>query len=448
MDINSYFSSLAGKSVAVLGLGVSNLPLARRLIECGARVTIRDKNENPVGAEEFRAAGAKLVLGENYLENIDEEVIFRSPGIRPDVPGIAAAVQRGAELTSEMEAFFVVCPCPVIAVTGSDGKTTTSTLISEFLKAAGRTVHLGGNIGTPLLCKAGDMREDDFAVVELSSFQLMTMKQSPHIAVITNITPNHLDWHTGMEEYTAAKINVFAHQRAGDILVLNADDSASCNLGKKAAGELRFFSAKERPEKGVWYKDGVIYRGDEKVVETLKIKIPGFHNVYNFMTAYCAVCDYVTAEQAAEVAESFGGVEHRLEFVREKDGVRFVNDSIASSPTRTAAALSCYGKELVLIAGGKDKGVPFDSLAPIIAEKVNLLVLTGFAAENIKNAVKDWPGCPEIIMEPDFKTAVIAAAKGAKSGETVLLSPACTSFDHFKNFDQRGKYFKEIVNEL
>lgn len=452
MKENDYFSSLNGRTVAVLGLGVSNRPLAKRLLEAGAKLTIRDKSGAPSGADEFEKAGARLVLGPDYLKDMREEVIFRSPGIRPDTPELSAAKARGAVITSEMEAFFDVCPCKIIGVTGSDGKTTTATLISELLTAAGHKVFLGGNIGTPLLCRTGEMTPQDFAVVELSSFQLMNMARSPEIAVITNISPNHLDWHRDMGEYVNAKKNIFRHQSDMDILVLDADDRASLALAAEAVGAVKFFSANSRPQKGAWLSDGVIYsvsgRTETPITEVSRIKLPGRHNVYNFMAALCATRAFVPAEVAAWVAETFKGVEHRLEFVREKNGVRFVNDSIASSPTRTAAALDCYESGVVLIAGGKDKGVPFDTLAPLIAKTVSLLVLTGHAAEQIEAAVGSFPGCPTIVREPNFKKAVLAAAAGAKPGETVLLSPACTSFDCFKNFDERGKYFKEIVNEL
>jgi UDP-N-acetylmuramoylalanine--D-glutamate ligase len=447
---------LRGRRIAILGVGVSNLPLARLLLKSGLNVTARDKRSRAqLGdtAAELEALGAGLVAGDGYLEGLDEDVIFRTPGIMPHIPELKAATDRGALLTSEMEAFFEVCPCPVIAVTGSDGKTTTATLIAEFLKTDGKTVWLGGNIGTPLLDRADDMSPGDLAVVELSSFQLVTMRRGPNIAVVTNVAPNHLDIHRDMDEYIGAKRNILSS--AETIAILNYDNAITRGFAADARGETRFFSRTAAVENGAYLENGAIEYAEngavESVLDVSDIMIPGVHNVENYMAAIAATRGLVSRSAVTRTARSFGGVAHRIELVRERGGVKYYNDSIASSPTRTAAGLRSFGEKVILIAGGKDKGVPFDSLAPDIITHVKTLVLTGLTAEKLRAAVLSCPGYagePEIITRPDFTDAVHAAANCAQRGDTVLLSPACTSFDAFANFEERGDRFKEIVNGL
>lgn len=459
LSIEEYMRKLKNKRVAVLGIGVSNTPLIKMLLERGIRVTACDKNTRksfgPL-AEELETAGAELRLGPDYLSGLDQDVIFRTPGLRPDAAGLAAAAARGSVITSEMEAFFEVCPCTVLAVTGSDGKTTTTTIIAGLLKAAGKTVYLGGNIGKPLLPEAADIKPEDFAVLELSSFQLMTMKKSPHIAVVTNLAPNHLDVHKSMEEYTAAKENIFAHQRPGDIAVFNMDNEITRGFAKKAPGRVRMFSRTGVPGQGVYLKDGVIRRraggADTAVLPVSDILLPGAHNVENYMAAIAAVEGLVPDQTVREFAGGFAGVEHRIELIRRLGGVAYYNDSIASSPSRTIAGLRSFSQKVILIAGGYDKHIPFDVLGPEVVERVKTLVLTGNTAEKIRTAVENAPGYragePEILMEPEFDRAVARAAAAAKPGDIVILSPACASFDHFKNFAQRGDHFKELVNRL
>ena len=458
MTLSQYIEGLKDKKIAVVGIGISNTPLIRLLAGKGCRVTACDRRSREAlgtAAEELEALGAELKLGDGYLDGLDADVIFRTPGMRPDLPQIAEAVKRGAVLTSEMEAFFDVCPCEIIAVTGSDGKTTTTTLISELLKAQGHNVHLGGNIGTPLLDRAEEMSPDDYAVVELSSFQLMTMKKSPRIAVVTNVAPNHLDIHRDMEEYVDAKRNVFRDQGPDGLAVFNLDNDITRGFADEANGKVAFFSRRQRVDNGVFCEDGIIYDvrdgRSEAVLETSGIKIPGVHNIENYMAAYAAVRDMVTPETLRRVAASFGGVEHRIELVRELRGVRYYNDSIASSPSRTTAGLRSFTQKVILIAGGKDKGVPFDPLGAEIIEHVKKLVLTGLTADKIRAAVENAPGYsgePEIFTVPDFRDAVVRASELAEAGDIVILSPACTSFDRFRNFEERGNYFKEIVNGL
>ncbi len=455
MTISEYMTSLKHKRVAVIGIGVSNTPLIRMLLRADVDVTACDKNTAENLGEivaELESLGAKLKLGDDYLDNLDHDVIFRTPGLRPDVPALQAAKAHGAEITSEMEVFFKVCPCKIIAVTGSDGKTTTTTIISELLKAAGYNVYVGGNIGKPLLPDAVGMEEGDIAVLELSSFQLMTMTQSPDIAVVTNVTPNHLDVHKSMSEYIAAKENVFRFQSETDRAVFNYDNEITRAFADTDPGRSVFFSRREELEQGVYLKDDVIWSGDRQVLPVSDILIPGVHNIENYMAAIAAVEGLVSDEVIRNVAATFGGVEHRIELVRTLRDVRYYNDSIASSPTRTIAGLRSFKQKVILIAGGYDKKIPFDELGPEIMEHVKLLVLTGATAPKIRAAVEAAPGYigsnPEIMEYGDFDRAVLAAHQAAQPGDVVILSPACASFDKFKNFMVRGEVFKKIIYEL
>ena len=456
MTLREYIDTIKNKKVAVIGVGVSNTPLIDRLLAEGVSVAACDKRTREqmgAQADDLERRGCRLHLGEGYLDGLDADVIFRTPGLRPDVPQLASAVARGAELTSEMEVFFRVCPCPIIAVTGSDGKTTTTTIIAELLRAAGKTVWLGGNIGHPLLCEADNMRPDHCAVLELSSFQLMTMTQSPHIAVVTNLAPNHLDMHKDMAEYVAAKENIFRHQRPGDIAVFNADNAITAEQSARAVGRSRLFSRRTEPADGVFLRgEDIVCRGPEGervILRTSDIKIPGVHNVENYMAAIAAVDGLVPDVIIRDFARSFGGVEHRIELVRTYRGVRYYNDSIASSPSRTIAGLRSFKEKVILIAGGYDKHIPFDVLGPEVTSHVKLLVLCGATAGKIRAAVEaapDYrPGHPEIMEVSPFRAAVEAARDRAVSGDVVTLSPACAAFDQFKNFAERGKTFKEIV---
>ena len=381
-------------------------------------------------------------------------MIFRTPGLRPDVPELEAARARGSVITSEMEVFFQVCPCPIIAVTGSDGKTTTTTIIAELLRAAGHTVHVGGNIGHPLLAEAGSIRPTDWAVLELSSFQLMTMTRSPHIAVLTNLAPNHLDVHKSMEEYVWAKENIFRHQQPGDTAIFNLDNAITRELSAHAPGRALYFSRREEPENGVFLRgDAVISRRDgreRQIMTTEDIRLPGVHNVENYMAAIAAVDGLVPDDVIRTFARAFNGVEHRIELVRTWRGVRFYNDSIASSPSRTIAGLRSFKEKVILIAGGYDKHIPFDVLGPEVVEHVKLLILCGATADKIRAAVEQAPGYrpghPEILDVTPFQRAVETARDRAVPGDVVTLSPACAAFDQFKNFMERGKTFKAIVN--
>ncbi len=458
--LTEYFDSLRGRSIAVIGMGVSNMPLIRMLLRADLKVTVCDRQSREKAQEqasELESLGAKLRLGEDYLEKLYKfDVIFRTPGISPNTPQIREAVERGAALTSEMELFFSVCPCRIIAVTGSDGKTTTTTIIAELLKAAGYNVYVGGNIGKPLLPHVPGMTQDDVAVLELSSFQLMTMQQSPHIAVFTNLSPNHLDYHHTMEEYTKAKMNIYYHQSAGDRAIFNFDNDVTRSMAKNAPAEVMLFSRRQGLEEGVYLRDGAIWltnkMGSREVLPLSMIQLPGEHNIENYMAAIAAVDGLVPDKCVRAVARNFKGVEHRIELVRVLDGVRYYNDSIGTSPSRTRSGLMAFEQKVILIAGGYDKQIPFDELGADIIERVKLLILTGDTAEKIKLAVETvsgyQQGAPRIILAGGFEDAVKTARELAREGDVVLLSPACAAFDRFKNFVERGNTFKRIINEF
>ncbi|MBQ4088057.1 MAG: UDP-N-acetylmuramoyl-L-alanine--D-glutamate ligase [Clostridia bacterium] len=451
--IKAFESYVSGKAVSVIGIGISNYPLIQYLAKCGAKVSAHDKKtaeQLGSAADELKSLGVTLVLGETYMDDITGDIVFKTPGMRFDHPGLLAAKAKGAEVTSEMEVFFELCPAKILAVTGSDGKTTTTTLISEMLKAEGKTVHLGGNIGTPLLTSAGKIKESDFVVVELSSFQLHTMKKSPHIAVMTNLSPNHLDVHKDYREYIDAKKNIMLYQGEDDVLVANGGNEETAKIGAEAKGEWRCFSSKG--DALIHLKDGVICYGDEEILPVSDIKIPGNHNVENYMAAIGAVKDFVSKESILTVAKNFGGVPHRIELVRTLDGVRYYNSSIDSSPNRTINTLKVFTEPVVLIAGGKDKGIPYDEVGEPIAEHAKALILVGATSQVIYNAVKaamvkTGKNLP-VYFETSYEAAVSRAKNCAVAGDVVLLSNASTSFDMFRNFEERGNLFKELVNQL
>ena len=473
----------SGRAV-ILGLGVSNLPLAKMIASSpfADRCEIRDAKSPEELAERAAALEGKikLIAGSDpcrgLLGGADmlDTVIFRTPGIRPDSGELPECVRRGATLTSEMECFCDSVRAKIFAVTGSDGKTTTTTLTHLLLSSSplnkDRLCRVGGNIGTPLLDSAESFSADDFAVLELSSFQLMTMHGPADRAAITNITPNHLNWHTGMEEYTESKYRIFGKKTS--LLVLNAKNELSRQAADRFEGRVSFFTARNlpgedfasltggRPGCDLYYlKDGAIVRTDgvseERILDTSDILVPGLHNVENYMTAIALTAGCTDRETILKTAREFPGVEHRLEFVREKDGVRYYNSSIDSTPSRTAAALSALRSRTVVICGGRDKHLSFLPLADALFERASAVVLTGEAAGQIKDAIlsraaerPDGGRGLRVIEEPDFERAVRAASLAAAPGEAVVLSPACTSFDRFANFEERGKLFKMTVNEL
>ena len=448
MDIFEYKKSVKDKNIAVIGIGISNRPLIKYLSESGAKVTAYDKRtKEELGeiADELSKIGVKLVLGENYLDKLEGEIIFKTPGLRFDHPALLKAKENGAEVTSEMEVFFDVCPCKIIAVTGSDGKTTTTTLICKILEKSGYKVWLGGNIGKPLLCDTEKMQKSDIAVLELSSFQLHTMRKSPAVAVITNITPNHLDYHKDYAEYIDAKKNIMRYQGAEDKLIVNAANEVTAEIGKEAKGKLLDFSAKV--DAYISLKDGEIVKNGKPALKISDIKIPGMHNVENYMAAIGATEGLAKDDAILEVAKTFGGVPHRIELVRTLDGVKYYNSSIDSSPNRTINTLKVFDKKVIMIAGGKDKGIPYDDLGKPIEEKVKILILIGKTADKIEASLpKDSK--VRVIRCKTYEEVVKTAHALAENGDIVLLSPASTSFDMFSNFEERGNLFKKLVEEL
>lgn len=460
MTLKEYIEKLKNRRVTVIGAGISNRPLISLLGEAGVDVTVRDRSSAEalgVFYDDCAAMGVKFILGGGYLDGELGDVIFRTPGMHPGHPALREAAGRGSVVTSEMELFLSLCPCRVFAVTGSDGKTTTTTLISELLKAAGYTVWLGGNIGRPLLAEVDGMQPDDAVVLELSSFQLHSMECSPDVAVVTNISPNHLDVHPSYEDYIDAKKQIFIHQRPDARLVLNLDNDVTAACAGEAACPVAWFSRQKAVSDGCFLReDGMICHAADGVAEELlpagELLIPGAHNVENMMAAFAAVWGYVDAEQMRAVARSFTGVAHRLEKIRVLRGVTYINDSIASSPNRTIAGLACFPEKVILIAGGKDKGISYDAIGPAICEHVKKLFLTGMTAGVIEEAVRKASayaaGCPEICRIDGFDDAIRAASAAAKEGDVVLLSPASTSFDRFKNFEERGNRFRHVVEAL
>lgn len=458
--LETYLNSIRSKSISVIGMGISNKPLIKLLVQNGIDFTLRDlsdKNKlDPAFLEILSENGVKTIFGSDYMKDINSEIIFRTPAVLPTEPELQKALLSGSQITSEMEVFMNLCPAKMVAITGSDGKTTSSSIIAELLHCEGYKVHLGGNIGKPLLCKLDKISADDFVVLELSSFQLHSINISPHIALITNISQNHLDKHISFEDYIESKKRIFLNQKEGDILVLNADDAICSEFAGTAKGEIRFFSMKQALKDGCFCTDGTIYSSRNYVSSALMpsgtILLPGSHNIANYMATFAALRGVVSDETCRKVAQEFRGVKHRLELVRKCDGISYINDSIASSPSRTIAGLNSVKTKPILIAGGYDKNIPFDKLADVISEKVKALILTGDTAEKIASAVRSSifyrPENMPIIFAPDLETAILEAKKLATRGDIVLLSPACSSFDRFNNFAERGELFRKVVLEF
>lgn len=455
-DFCEFKKFINGKNVAVVGIGVSNIPLINFLVKLGANVTGFDmKSEEALGevAVDFKKKGVKLELGEKYLEKLTGyEVIFKTPSMRIDCEALVRAKKEGAYITSEMEEFVRYCKGKIYAITGSDGKTTTTTIISKLLEAEGYKTWVGGNIGTPLFSNIEEIDENHMVVLELSSFQLMTMNLPVDVAVVTNLAPNHLDMHKDMQEYIDAKKNIFLYQSNDSVLVLNRENDITYGFESEAKAEIREFSSKRVLENGAYFNEGVLYLDGNIVCKKDDIVIKGMHNVENYLAAFTATKDDVEIKTMKKVAESFAGVEHRCELVREFDGVKYYNDSIASSPTRTLAGLFAFERKVILIAGGYDKHIPFEPLAEEGYPFIKELILLGDTKDLIKEAFNKLTlnkniNIP-IVMVDSLEEAVNKAKEIAQSGDIVTLSPACASFDMFPNFAVRGNKFKEIVNSL
>jgi UDP-N-acetylmuramoylalanine--D-glutamate ligase len=444
--------------VAICGLGRNNTPVVRQFLAHGAKVTACDRRtKEQLGdmALELEQAGAVLCLGAGYLDTLAEtgaDLILRTPGMKPYLAPFEEARRRGVTVTSEMEIFFSLCPAPITGVTGSDGKTTTTTVIAGLLKAAGYRVHLGGNIGRPLLPVIEDIAPDDEVVVELSSFQLTGMRQSPQTAVVTNVAPNHLDWHTDMQEYINAKRNLAAFQSASDRAVFNADNDTTLSFSKDTNGKVYWFSREKEPESGAWLSaDGTVMMTesgiDTPIMSGDEIRLPGAHNLENYLAAISAVWGKVSPSIIKDYARTFGGVPHRCEFIRELGGVKWYNDSIGTSPTRTIANLRAFDRKVLLIAGGYDKHIPYEPLGPVAADTVKEAILLGATADTIEAAIRQNAVIP-IHHVATMEEAVETARRLAVDGDIVLMSPASASFDMYANFEERGDHFKRLVTAL
>lgn len=468
-----YVEKIKGKKVAIVGMGVANTPCAAFLAKHGIDVYACDKRDKEyIGkevCEQLEGLGVKFSLGDNYLDILPEaDIIFRSHGILPfQNSWIGEAIKRGQTVTTEMEVFFEYCPCRIIAVTGSNGKTTSTTLISKMLEAEGEKVYLGGNIGKALMPELDNITEQDIAVVELSSFQLVTMGNlvnKPDVAVVTNIESTHLDHHVSLDEYVDSKRNILIYQNANQRTVLNADCDYSIgntvyhDMRYDVRGKLYQFSIKHPVENGAYMdaETGDIYFAEngEKtfVMNKRDIVIPGDHNIENYCTAISAIWGDVSVESIKKVAQTFGGVEHRIEFVREFNGVRYYNDSIATSPSRVISGLKAFGEKIIVIMGGSDKGNDMSEMVPYILKYVKLLVLNGATADKIYDSVinsEDYEKSDiKIIKVKTMQEALAEAKNNAKSGDIVTLCPACPAFDQFKTFEYRGREFKRLVNEF
>lgn len=455
-DFCDFKKFIKGKKVAVVGIGVSNIPLINFLLELGALVTAFDKKtEEELGktAEDFKKKNVKLSLGEDYLKNLtDFDVIFKTPSMRIDSEALVRAKEEGAYITSEMEEFVRYCPAKVYGVTGSDGKTTTTSIIYNLLKEQGYTTWVGGNIGNPLFSNIEEIKPDHKVVLELSSFQLMTMDTAPEVAVVTNLSPNHLDMHKDMQEYIDAKKNIFINQCEKDILILNRENNITYSFAGEAKGKVRFFSSKRILHDGAYYIDEKLYVFGTEICSKEDMIIKGVHNVENYLAAFLAVYKDVEISTMIKVIKSFKGVSHRNELVRELRGVKYYNDSIGSSPTRTLATISVFDKPVILIAGGYDKNIPFEPLAEGGIDKIKALILLGATKVKIKEVFEkvmkeEKINIPVYIAE-SLEEAVIKAKDIGKQGDYVVLSPACASFDMFPNFEVRGNKFAEAVNSL
>lgn len=447
MTFDYILKKYRNKRIGFIGVGVSNTPIIKLFSEKGIEVTVRDQKEIEKNLhDELSSLGIKIITGDNYLTGINEDYLFLSPAIKFTAE-LQEAKKNGVVLTGELPEFFSLCPCKTICITGSDGKTTTTTLIAKILEAEGKKVHLGGNIGKNLFMELPNISPDDFVVAEVSSFQLMKLQFSPDVAVVTNVSPNHLDWHSDMEEYIGAKKRIFKNQKSNGVLVLNYDNETTREFSKEAKSRTLFFSRTNK--KADYFYDGrFIYKREEKYLDCNDMLLPGLHNRENLMAAIAATEMYAAPASADVVVKNFRGVEHRCEFVRELGGVRYYNSTIDSSPTRTKAAIESFSQPLVVIAGGYDKNIPVEILGDVFKKHVHTAILMGHTANKLEKMLTDCAYAGTVIKVSDMGSAVKAAHDAAKAGDCVILSPAAASFDLFKNFAERGNIYKDAVNAL
>lgn len=457
-EFNKFLDS---KKVAIIGMGVSNLPLLDYFYDKNAKVTVFDKNTpSDEIMEKINKYRYEVEIGEYNLSRLNGfDIVFRSPSVLPTREELVTAANKGAIITSEIEMVLKLAPCKIIGVTGTEGKTTTTSIIYEILKSSGKNCFLGGNIGKPIFTEIKNMKPEDIVVLELSSFQLMEMEVSPDISVVTNMYPDHLNIHSSYEEYQQAKKNIFLHQNENGVVILNYDNEITRKFADEIKSNLVYFSSLQKLKNGYVYdrKDETIKRyangKSENILKKQEIKLRGIHNYENICAALAATASIVDEKSQIKAIKEFNGVEHRLEFVRELNGVKYYNDSIGTSPASTIAGLNAFDENIILLAGGSDKGLDYTEIGETIAKKVRVLLLTGPTAEKIENATKlamnkAGKETVEIIHCKDLQEAVSTANEKAKSGEIVLMSPASASFDAFKNFIERGIKFKEFVNNL
>ncbi|MBR5227647.1 MAG: UDP-N-acetylmuramoyl-L-alanine--D-glutamate ligase [Clostridia bacterium] len=467
--LENFKKAVKNKKVGVIGIGISNIPAIKYLHNLGARITALDRNETLSDeAKELKESGVQFILGDKYLDSLcDFDYILRSPGVKPFTPQIEEAIKKGAKLTSEIELLIELAPCKIIGITGSDGKTTTTTLTAKFLEQAGFKVWLGGNIGTPLFNKLDEMQPEDVIVLELSSFQLMTLTKSPNISIVTNISPNHLDYHRSYDEYIEAKENIFLYQQEGKV-IFNKDDNMTNKFlnditSKDVSCDTSFFSLLPSDQKGVFYDNGAIYYNsglDKTLIEHKdNIRLVGMHNIANICAAASAVISFAGSQSIdaiKNVITTFDGVKHRMQYIKTVNGVTWYNDSIGTSPSRTMAGLKSFEEKIILIAGGYDKNIPYDVLGKPILDNVKELVLLGKTAPKIEEAVRNAEkelNIPSnellnITTLNSLEECVNYCHQIAKHGDIVVMSPASASFDMYKNFEQRGDHFISLVNGL
>ena len=456
--LEEFEKNLINKKVAIIGIGVSNLPLIDYMYEKGAKVTAFDNRELNEFSEDIIEKIQKyqfdFIGGENNLSFLKGfDIVFRAPSCLPTRKELEEEAKRGAIVTTEIEMLIKLAPCKVIGITGTEGKTTTSSIIYEIVKEAGYKCYLGGNIGNPIFTKLNEINKEDIIVLEMSSFQLMGMKVSPDIALVTNIYPDHLNVHKDFEEYVKSKENIFLHQKQDGLVVLNYDNEITKNFKKDTKNNVIFFSSKSNLENGYIYdiNDGnIAFINDGQrtnIINKSQIKLRGVHNYENICAALAVTSKIVDRKTQIRVIENFVGVEHRLEFVKEIDGVKYYNDSIGTSPASTIAGLNAFDENIILLAGGSDKGLDYTEIGEKIAEKVGTLILCGPTSDIIEKAtLKALKGKSiQIFRVKNMEDAVETAKSHAKKGDIVLLSPASASFDLYKNFAERGNVFKACL---
>lgn len=457
--LNEFNNFLKGRKVAVIGLGVSNVPLIDYLRKYKAKVTVFDQRMiddiDKSVMDKVVEYGMEFSLGNDYLSKLKGfDIIFRSPSCLPTTKELVEEENRGAIITTEIEMCLELCPGKVIGVTGSDGKTTTTTLIYEIIKAKGYNCYLGGNIGTPLFTKVEEMTPEDIIVLEMSSFQLMGMSISPSISVVTNVTPNHLDYHTDLEEYIEAKKNIFKHQSENDLLILNFDNPITREFAKEAKGKVIFFSDQVRLDNGYIVDEDKIKFCENNlrkhIINTKDTPLIGKHNYQNICAAIAATSTLVDEETVKKVISTFTGVHHRLELVKTSTRkVRWYNDSASSSPTRTISGIKAFEKKVILIAGGYDKNLDYTPIAKPIVDGVKTLILMGATKNKIFSAVTNELNAQgktlDIYEAFSLEEAIDIADEVSAVGDIVLFSPASASFDMFKNAYDRGDKFRNAV---